>query len=294
VAPKQPGETRIVMLGGSTAFGYGSPFDRAPTGVLERLLNDRPAPGGGRFVVVNLAYLNEAAYSLRYTLEDYAFMAPDIAVLYEGYNDLGTTRHQVFRRESPIFRLTGYLPIFPLVFREKARSLMYGGDIDKAYRTENDSKTPVFRPGLATRATSDALEAAAATAKLLEDQLGRLSPDHSAVARPDNGCNDRWKNYCGSMAAAVEWARMHGMKVIVGTQPYISDHHVAQQAALTAWLTDRFGHDPGVALVNLGEAVNLHDPALAYDGMHLTDAGNAVIAAGLVEPVRQMAARARQ
>ena len=36
----------------------------------------------------------------------------------------------VVREQSPIFRATGYFPILPLAFREKAMALRSGGDIE--------------------------------------------------------------------------------------------------------------------------------------------------------------------
>jgi hypothetical protein len=38
---KQPGETRVAMLGGSTTFGYGVTWDEAVPALLERELNQR-------------------------------------------------------------------------------------------------------------------------------------------------------------------------------------------------------------------------------------------------------------
>jgi lysophospholipase L1-like esterase len=45
-----------------------------------------------------------------------------------------------------------------------------------------------------------------------------------------------------------------------------------------------------VRYVNLGDSLDVRDPALSFDGMHLTAAGNARVAAGLVRPVVEMAA----
>ena len=39
VGSKRPNETRVVMLGGSTAFGYGVPYNEAIPFYLEQMLN---------------------------------------------------------------------------------------------------------------------------------------------------------------------------------------------------------------------------------------------------------------
>ena len=81
------------------------------------------------------------------------------------------------------------------------------------------------------------------------------------------------------------------------TQPYerideaSHTRHVDQQREALAMVRRRFAADPHVGAVDLGEAVDLRDPALSFDGMHLTAEGNARIAARLVEPVMAMAAR---
>jgi hypothetical protein len=46
-----------------------------------------------------------------------------------------------------------------------------------------------------------------------------------------------------------------------------------------------------VLYVNLGDVVDLGDPALSFDRMHLTVRGNQLAAAGFVQPVLDMAAR---
>ena len=97
---------------------------------------------------MNLGYNNEGAYSLRFTLEDYLWLDYDAAILYEGYNDVvlnpPEANRQVFRRDSPVFRWTGYLPIFPVIFKEKAAALRSGGETGAAY---TDAAKTVFRPG---------------------------------------------------------------------------------------------------------------------------------------------------
>lgn len=291
VGEKAPGETRVVVLGGSTAFGYGPGWHGSFPYLLERRLEER----GRRCSVVNLGYISESAHSFRFTLEDYEYLDFDIAILYEGYNELieyndfaGAPQYQSYRRMSPVFRLTGYMPIFPVVFKDKAWAMLGA----RVAPEERDSKT-VFRPGLATQATAMALEAAAVTAEALERQLGRLTRDvnDARMTAPTSDCAARWHHYCGAIDGAIEWVRSRGKSVLVGTQPYISDDHIDQQNALRGMLEQKYKADPGVRHVNLGRAVDLTNRRLAYDGMHLSAAGNEIIAAGFAAPVMEMAAR---
>jgi hypothetical protein len=293
VGRKGPGEFRIAVLGGSTAFGYGVRWDESFPAILERLLNEHAS---GAYTVVNLAYNNEGAYSFTFTMTDYGYLDYDLVCLYEGYNDLigdvGAPNHAVFRHTSPIFRLTGYMPIFPLVFSEKAAALLHGGDL--VYRGR---ETTVFRPGLATRTTAEILKAAADTGRALERQLPRdtAAPADRPIDEPKTGCQNLWQDYCRSMLAAVEYGVAKGKRALVVTQPYATGlqlraRHIEQQRQMSEALNRRFGHDARVAYVNLGTTIDLTDPALSFDQMHLTAAGNRRLAASLVAPVVALAA----
>jgi hypothetical protein len=54
-------------------------------------------------------------------------------------------------------------------------------------------------------------------------------------------------------------------------------------------IRSRFGSDPRVSYVNLGDAIDMTDRDVAYDGIHLIARGNDTIAARLVEPVLKAA-----
>ena len=293
VGRKQRNEIRIVVVGGSTAFGYGLPSDESFSYYLERQLNDRPA-GGRKFSVVNLGAPMDGAYSMKFTLQDYRWLNYDAAILYEGYNDLGlggapfpvrgSPNYHVWRHETAVYRLTGYFPIFPLVLREKALSLAFNGDLSATHTTDAIR----FTPDLAKSGTAVALKTAADIATRLEEQLGRLTPDAAAAEVSSVGCSDRWKQYCGSIFDAVSFALTNGKKVLVVTQPYVSDRHVDQQNALRSMLQERFSSEKQVGYVNLGQLLDMLDRRLAFDGLHLTAAANRRVAEALVGGVQQL------
>jgi hypothetical protein len=301
VGQKQPGEYRVVMLGGSSAYGYGVTWDRAIPALLERGLQ-RVAEPGRRFRVVNLSYNNEGAYSFTFTMKDYEYLQYDLVCLYEGYNDLMADERrpnvQVFRHDSPIFRLTGYLPIFPIIFKEKAAAMLAGGDPGALYRA--DGRT-VFRPGLAARAAASVLTATGDASQAVERQLDRVTAEapHRVGDTTGTGCRPPWGQYCRAIANAVDLARTRGRAALFVTQPYeqldrgAHERHVDQQREALAMVLRRYGRDSRVGAVDLGEAVDLRDTSLSFDGMHLTAEGNERIAARLVDPVRAMADHSR-
>jgi hypothetical protein len=296
VGRKQRGEYRVVVLGGSAAYGYGRKWDEAIPAVLERDLAGRTVGPFHRFTVVNLGYNNEGAYSFKFTLNDYQWLKYDLAILYEGYNDLSgdrtTPNLSVFRHDSPVFRLTGYLPIFPIVFKEKAAAMLTGSTAS----LYPDAPKTVFRPGVAAKAAADVLRGAADVGQSLEQQLGRVMT--KTVRHIDDpaatGCHPEWQAYCRSQIVAIDFALQQGAQVLVATQPYGAGPqfhalHIEQQTQLAAMISRRYGGNPRVRYLNLGDAVDLDDPNLSFDHMHLTKTGNARIAARFVQPILEMA-----
>jgi hypothetical protein len=281
---KRAGEVRIAVLGGSTAFGYGLPWFEAAPAVLERHLNARL--GGAHAVsVVNLGFNNEGAYAYRFALDDFRFLDYDVACLFDGYNDMfgdDAPNLAVFRHRSPVFRLTGYYPILPLVFAEKAMAIRSGGNLAAAYaasRGEIAGKT-AFQPGLADRASATALESAARITDALGRQLGRLAmpaPSSGAPQAIEGDCAPPWSHYCRSMHAAVTHALTHGARVMVVLQPTliepVTERHREQQAALVTMLRQHFGGEPRVHVADLSGTVDLTDRNFSFDGMHLSTDG---------------------
>jgi hypothetical protein len=266
VGAKAPGEFRIVVAGGSAAFGYGLAWNEAFPFFLEQQLN-AGAQAGTQYRIVNLAFNAEAAVSFAPTLDDYEYLDYDLAILYEGYNDLPEQpRTIVFRRQSAVFNATGYMPLLPMVLREKYFDWRYDGDIGKGYRA-GDTPQTVFRP--ADKA------AAAAAAASLEQQVGGLSDGTRAVTTRSG---DVWRAYCASVLDGVRAGRERGALVLVAAQPFVSDRHVEQQSALRGAIAERFGDDAGVAYANFGRLIDLRDASMAFDGVHLTVAGNRVLA----------------
>lgn len=294
VGTRSPGELRIAVLGGSTAFGYGLPWSEAAPAVLERHLNARSQ--GPRVSVVNLGFNNEGAYSYRFTLEDFAFLDYDVACLFDGYNDLmgdDGPNTALYRHDSAVFRLTGYFPILPLVLAEKAMVIRSGGNLKAAYaasRGEPEGKT-VFTPTIVDRGSAAALESAAAITESLGRQLGRLSPS-ATPSRPmvtESGCAYPWALYCESMYVATRYALDRGKRVAVVLQPRllgpVRPRHADQQNALIGMMTRMFAGEPRVRRLDLTSAVDLGDRDFTFDGMHLSTDGTERAVRVLVEQI---------
>lgn len=288
VGRKQAGERRVVMLGGSTVFGWDVAWEETIPAVLEGLL--RHAVPSAR--VINLGFIGEGAYAFLPTLQDFSSLDYDVAILYEGYNDLlGDSRPNtdLSRHGSPVFRATGYFPILPLVLTEKAKALRFG-NVGAAYQAGRGAEQTVFKPGLANRTSAAALEAAANVTASLGRQLDRVSGGTPVfVATGDAECPSPWVHYCESVYAAAKHALSQGKTVLVVAQPLLQNDraavHESQQRALAEMVSRKFGAESRVRYVDLRGAVDLSNQELAFDGMHLNLAGNTIIARALLESV---------
>ena len=167
----------------------------------------------------------------------------------------------VFRHDSPVFRLTGYMPIFPIVFKEKAAALTHG-DAAALYR---DTDKTVFHASVAARAAAGVLDATASIGQALERQLGNVAaePAHHVEVDQSTGCKTPWQQYCRSVQQAVDFALQRDVQVLVASQPYlqrspfIHQRHVEQQAEMAGMLARHYGGDRRVVYVNLGPLIDL-------------------------------------
>lgn len=279
VGRKASGEYRVVVLGASTVFGYGVAWSDAFPAQLERKLR-AASPTARPFSVVNLGYNNEGAYSFPFTLRDYAYLKPDLAILYAGYSEIYGLNTNLFRRESYVFRLTGYYPLLPLVAREKVMALRYGGDLEAAYRAKNAGAVPIiFRPTTAAPSAVVAHPASAAGGGTTAEVGDSKALERSTAL------------YHEVMTNAVAVALEQGTSVLIVGQPYYGEGNVGQQQMLQQALVDRFGQRSSVRYVDLSHAVDVHDASLAFDQMHLTIAGNGRVADSLLAPTLDMATR---
>jgi lysophospholipase L1-like esterase len=118
--PKAPGVTRIICLGCSCTLGGQEPYPQR----LERLLAEAGLPG--RYEVLNAGVGSSSTHQLLQILDRHLLQrAPDVLVVYSGWNDLAVhdgrrdARHrlpapwqqrlQAFLQPSHLYRLMGHL-----------------------------------------------------------------------------------------------------------------------------------------------------------------------------------------
>ena len=290
VGKKQAGESRVVMLGGSTVFGYGVLWHQAIPALLQNELQAKLPLGETTTVsVVNLGMNNDGAYSYPSTLRDFEYLQPDVVVLYEGYNDVTGTNRSIIRHHSPVFRVFGYYPLLPVVIEEKRLALQYG-DLGTAYRAKAGEKV-VFTPSPTNRAAAAALHVVEGMSSTFAVGLDRWVGAEHVPKEFASSCPRIWGAFCESTAEAIRYSLARGRSVVVVTQPYFNDDHRRQQEVLRGLLRTRFGDQSRVHYVNLGDLIDLKDESLSFDGMHLHAVGNARVAHALVSVVAEAMAR---
>lgn len=295
VGRKAEGERRVLVVGGSTALGYGVRANEAIPAVLQSLLNTAQ-PGQAappRVSVVNLGYNNAGVDQFTDVLEDYAYLSPDLVVFYTGYNDLVFTdtfalqNRDIGRRSSALFRWIGYFPMLPMVAKEKAMAIRYGGELDAAYK----GRQTAFKPSALQRSQAALLEAMGRIGDSLDQpSTGATRPPARAPKDPAAIECAQYTDYCDALGTAIQYAIDHGARVLVVTEPYISAIHREQQALSSIYVRKRFRDAARVGLANLGTAVDLSDPAMDRDGSHLTPLGSRRVAERLVAPVTALLA----
>ena len=89
IEPRKPGEYRVMVTGGSAAWGFGASHNRhTPTAVLEQRLN-ATAPAGISYRVINAAYPAWASrQELILFIEFVKLLRPDMVLTITGFNDV--------------------------------------------------------------------------------------------------------------------------------------------------------------------------------------------------------------
>jgi hypothetical protein len=108
------------------------------------------------------------------------------------------------------------------------------------------------------------------------------------------GCPAPWSSYCEAEHRAIQYVLSRGKRVLVVGQPQLPsdnlrERHQQQQQALADMLRRQFGSTPRVAYFAVGTRVDLRDPNLCFDQMHLNPDGNRIVADSLVGPILQLA-----
>lgn len=130
VMPKKAaGEVRIAVIGGDHGFGWGMAPEQTTAAYLRGVIGRGLAAGGGSTTttVVNLSALGLPAPAYAGRIAHFAHLAPEVICLYIDLTDREEAA-TLPPSDSAITALTGYVPMLPLLLRDKGRAMTMAGN----------------------------------------------------------------------------------------------------------------------------------------------------------------------
>jgi hypothetical protein len=261
-AQRQPDEIRIVVVGGTRAFGWGQPGSALGSQIrrLIMLAIDRPGARLQPVTVINLGRLGALAGSYPATLDRYGYLQPDIICIYD---DLGVRGAEPSDGMSGVFELTGYAPILPLVLREKGTALKL---------------TSGFGP---RRLAGSVLAATGSGLAAVDRAAARVLARPPAASAP----------YADAMMAAIDAAHRHARSVLVAVSVAETAEQVENRRALMARLPSVPGAAEWLRYVDLGTDPRLHGDRLRLDGWNYGGDGTTIVAEAMTPAFLSLMAR---
>lgn len=251
---KAVGELRIAMVGGDHGFGWGMAPDETTSAYLRGVI-ERHLVVVGRSTTttaVNLSAVGLPAPAYAGRIAQFAYLAPDVICLYIDLTDRGDGA-TLPPNESAVAALTGYVPMLPLLLRDKGRAMASDGNAFAG------SVTGAL--GGLLRRTDRAL--------------------YSWVAQPVPPSGTRREALGRAVDAALSAARA---VVTVVPMPVSSSEWPAHREAIELF-TMRAATEPRLRNVDLSTVDRLSGSQLRIDGYNLGAAGQSLAADAIAPAV---------
>ncbi|MEO8678753.1 MAG: hypothetical protein ABI665_06890 [Vicinamibacterales bacterium] len=258
VAPQRhPDELRILVVGGTRAFGWGGAAENSVPATLYWAVSRSAGQSmlaSRQVVSINLGAMGRTAADYAAVLEHYAYLMPDYICIYD---DLGRDQTPVPR--SRLFRRFGYALALPLVVREKGMALSYGS-VEGGY-----TGVVTGQPSFIHRQSGALLQAIGQTLQTLDGLPAERAGGADAEA----------------MIAAITAARRTAKSVVVAVGPAESDREREDLATLASRMNAAIPHDPHVSLLDLSGVAGLTGPGLTLDGYNYNAVGRERVAVAI-------------
>lgn len=251
---KATGEIRIAVVGGDHGFGWGVAPKETTTAYLRGVVERRLAAGGvsTTTTAMNLSALGLPAPAYADRIAHYAYLAPDVICLYIDLTDRdeGATLPP---SDSAIAALTGYVPMLPLLLRDKGQAMTMAGN----------------------GAGGSAVGALGGMMRRADRSLYSWVPRSVPLPVTRREALDRAVDAALSSARAV---------VTVVPMPVGAPEWPAHREAIELF-TMRAATEPRLRNVDLSAVDRLSDPQLRLDGYNLGAAGQSVAANAIAPAV---------
>lgn len=259
---KENGFKRIVTVGGSTTFGYGTRYDESWPFLLEKqFLNNQI-----KIDVANLGHLYQGIWAIRKDLIHYNYLDYDYVIFYNGYNDTNPNEIQKgsARHYNPIFKLFGYLPILDTYIYEKMVKILYGNlDLFYANKTKNNHQA------------SFSLDK---NNNPVRKQIQKKQINSNKITNEKTP----YESYVNEYKKTFEYLLENKKKIIFIHQPKLKNHDKIQKREINNFLKSF----PEVIQLKYTELIDLSDLTISRDYMHLTPKGNHILAKKIFEDLK--------
>ena len=261
---KKKNSYRIIAVGGSTTFGYGTKYDQSWPFLLEKkFLSDEKDVD-----VVNLGGLSHGMWAIHKDIIHYDYLDYDCVIIFNGYNDINPDHLAKFskRHNNLIFKLFGYLPTLDVYLYEKIALMIYG-DLAKFYsskRTEGKDETFYFDNNKKI---------------LTEDENKKLQKKLEAKLK----LNKPYEDYINEYSKVLNYLIKNRKRIIVIHQPNLSSLVLDLQKLNVDNLLSKYEE---ILVLNFRNLIDLQDKNLSMDGMHLTHEGNNIIAEEIYKNIK--------
>jgi lysophospholipase L1-like esterase len=133
----------------------------------------------------------------------------------------------------------------------------------------------------------------------LSDNYNKISSKITPVSREINpaqnydskmafdNCGENWLEYCSNILAAVEYAKNRDLRVFVISEPNRSKNVQSQKNAINKLIKEfnaKRGQD--ATWIDYTDFLNLESNQISFDKMHLTPAGNRILAERISQDLR--------
>jgi len=256
---RQPDEIRIAIAGGDLAFGWGQGAGGTLAYETRRLVmldTDRPGKPRHPMISVNIAAQGLTPAEYGGWLRHFAYLRPDvICIVADPRNHLSGKPAPVPDRKSAAFALFGYVPILPLVLREK-------GEVSG----------------------SSLLIAIGRAAGAIDHAAGRVV----GGAPAPRVAGESQAAYLAALEEVLQTALNQGAAVVLVAPPGDSAGEASDRQAVAAMVATRFGPDRRVRFQDLSKEPQLTDWANRPNGFDFSSAGIANAARLIAPPVSEL------
>ncbi|MBF0206895.1 MAG: hypothetical protein HQK53_08375 [Oligoflexia bacterium] len=269
LSAKRDGEYRIACFGASTVYGYFVNQDQTWPYLLEKRLLELKKDAS----VANLGWNNQGLYGVFHDIKYFENLDYDLAILYNSNADSVPSSIGVanYRAESAFFKLFGYMPILPLYLNEKAMIMKYGiENLNRAYGGKVDEKQskddrPVkFRIGVSLGEMNNLFTN-------INEKLKKYDQEAEVLQKSNGKPYDQYLHYLGK---TFDWLISKNKKTIYVNNP--GTYNKIQQELVKKLIDEKYKNN--VFYLDLSNTVDNSNKELCLDGMHLSMAGNQIVA----------------